>query len=169
MYLKYLVYIIEHKINVGIECLKAGLYIHAITHDLSKFRPSEFIPYARWFYGKQGKDFNGGFAWEFKIHWKLGEEFEMAWNLHQKRNKHHWNFWISIDGKNNFKTISMPPKYIRQMICDWEGMGRKFNDTWIEFYNNNKHKFLLHEETIQRIKELSQQEVDGLTNEKVNG
>ena len=49
-YLKYFLYVLEHKKNVGIECIKEGRYIHAITHDMSKFRPSEFIPYARFFY-----------------------------------------------------------------------------------------------------------------------
>lgn len=33
---------------------KRGLYLHAFTHDLSKFLPSEFIPYAKWFYGENG-------------------------------------------------------------------------------------------------------------------
>jgi hypothetical protein len=51
MYLKYLLYVLEHKWNVGIECLKMGMPLHALTHDLSKFRPSEFIPYAKYFYG----------------------------------------------------------------------------------------------------------------------
>ena len=46
-YWDYFKYIVEHKKNVGIECLKAGMFIHAITHDLSKFLPSEFIPYAK--------------------------------------------------------------------------------------------------------------------------
>ena len=40
----------NHKKNVGIEAWKDGLYIHAFTHDLSKFLPSEFIPYSKFFH-----------------------------------------------------------------------------------------------------------------------
>ena len=51
-YIKYFLYILEHKKNVFKMCWKKGLYLHAFTHDLSKFLPDEFFPYANWFYGK---------------------------------------------------------------------------------------------------------------------
>ena len=51
MYYKYLQYVIKHKYYVMIECFKVGLYWRGLVHDMSKFRPSEFIPYARYFYG----------------------------------------------------------------------------------------------------------------------
>jgi len=53
-YILYLKYIIRHKWYVGIECFKMGVYWRGITHDLSKFLPSEFIPYAKYFYGDYG-------------------------------------------------------------------------------------------------------------------
>ena len=37
----------------------------------------------------------------------------------------------------------MPEKYIKQMICDWKGMSRKFGDTAQEFYMNNHDKIEL--------------------------
>ena len=62
MYWKYFKYVMEHKRNVFIECMnmakkykgqdKIDLIIHAFTHDMSKFLPCEFIPYAKWFYDK---------------------------------------------------------------------------------------------------------------------
>jgi len=122
-YLKYFFYIIEHKWYVLIECWKVGLYWHGITHDLSKFLPSEFIPYARYFYGGKNNK----------------EEFEKAWLKHKNRNPHHWNYWL-LDGR----PIKMPYKYIKQMICDWRAMSRKFGDTPREFYQNNKNKMILH-------------------------
>lgn len=51
-YLKYLRYLLRHKWYVGIECFKRGLYWRGIIHDMSKFRPAEFIPYTNFFYGK---------------------------------------------------------------------------------------------------------------------
>ena len=55
-YINYLRYVLQHKYKVFIQCIKRGLYIHAFTHDFSKFRPSEFIPYARWYYGEKNEE-----------------------------------------------------------------------------------------------------------------
>lgn len=138
VYLQYLSYILEHKWNVGVECVKVGLFWHAITHDLSKFRPSEFFPYAKFFFGENKSC-------------KVKEDFLVAWNYHQKRNKHHWNFWVCVDSEN--KATSMPIKYIKQMVCDWKGMSRKFGDTALEYFDNNKHKMILHKDVEPRIQE----------------
>ena len=51
-YIKYLRYLIIHKFWVFIYCCQYGLYWRGIIHDLSKFLPSEFIPYANYFYNK---------------------------------------------------------------------------------------------------------------------
>lgn len=126
MYWRYLKYVIEHKKNVFIECIKSGQIIHAFTHDLSKFLPSEFVPYARHFQGPG--DRNG---------------FEYAWLLHQNRNKHHWNYWVNSSGD----ALPMPRKYVWQMIADWKGMSRKFGDTAVEFYHKNRENMNLHKDT----------------------
>lgn len=132
MYYKYLKYVLEHKKNVFIECMKLAmqyegkirkeLIIHAFTHDLSKFLPCEFIPYARYFYGNELKT-------DSEI---LKQEFEKAWEHHYKNNKHHEDYW---NGKD------MPYLYIMQLIADWKGMSRKFGDTAQEYYLKNYHKF----------------------------
>ena len=59
-YLKYLWYVIRHKWYVGIECFKKGLYWQGLVHDSSKLFPSEFIPYARYFYGSKEGIKRGG-------------------------------------------------------------------------------------------------------------
>jgi len=50
---KYAWYIIRHKWFVFLECGKRGLVWRGITHDLSKLRPSEWAPYADYFYGPE--------------------------------------------------------------------------------------------------------------------
>lgn len=133
MYWNYLKYVLKHKWFVFIECLKIIQPWHGIVHDLSKFLPSEFIPYARWFYGK-GDD-------------KDKESFDVAWCLHQHRNKHHWDYWIMSNGK----PVPMPSKYVMQMIADWRAMGRTFGDTAESFYAKNKDRMILHSATINLI------------------
>ena len=159
MYLKYFKYVMQHKINVFKCCINkakikiknkeydtaAMLFTHAFTHDLSKFRPSEFVPYARWFYGKYGVNFeigeyptlSDGLA-AVKNRQYDRDQFDAAWEKHYKRNKHHWNYW-----ENKY----MPYKYILQMICDWEAMGMKFGNSAKEYYIKNCDKIKLHSQS----------------------
>jgi len=102
MYWDYFKYTIKHKWYVFNFCIRKGMFIHAFTHDLSKFLPSEFIPYAKHFYGKEENDI----------------PFRIAVLKHYHRNKHHFAYWIGTDGK----TYSMPRRYVKQMIADWQAM-----------------------------------------------
>lgn len=82
---------------------------------MSKFRPSEFFPYARHFYNPDGlskPDYDNDY-------W-----FEKAWLLHQHRNPHHWQHWVLE--KDNGETICIPikPTYLKEMVCDWIGAGK---------------------------------------------
>nr|WP_318286361.1 DUF5662 family protein [Paenibacillus xylanexedens] len=49
-YWRYFLYVTEHKLNVFIESWHEGLYLQGIFHDLTKFCPHEFFPYAIKFY-----------------------------------------------------------------------------------------------------------------------
>ena len=148
IYIKYLKYILEHKKNVFIECMILAkqywnekyfkknnrkvvreLIIHAFTHDLSKFSLKEFIPYAKYFYGK-------------KKTLKTKDDFENAWEHHYTVNKHHPEYWT---GKN------MPIKYIRFMVCDLKAMSRKFGGTAQEYYLQNYNKWDISHETRHRL------------------
>lgn len=102
------------------------MYLHAFTHDLSKFRSSEFIPYSRYFHGDGDNK----------------EEFQRAWEIHYKRNKHHPEHWIGQD---------MPIKHIKEMICDLKGMSRKFGGTAQEYYLKNYYKWDMTKETRRKL------------------
>ena len=125
---KYFKYILEHKKNVAIECWKEKLYIHAFTHDLSKFLFCEFIPYAKYDFQNLNNNTN-----------KIKDDFNRAWQHHKDNNKHHWDYWHE-------RNLSMPLKYKIQMICDWKAMGRKFGNTAQEFYLRNFDKIKLQQE-----------------------
>lgn len=114
-YFNYLKYVFEHKKNVFKVCWRAGAYWHAFTHDLSKFLPSELIPYANHDFSSKEHD----------------PKFEEAFEKHYRRNKHHWQHWIDKD---------MPEKYINQMIWDWEAMSLKFGGSAKQYYEANRHK-----------------------------
>ena len=110
-HLKYLRYIVRHKWFVLLECWKRGLYWRGLVHDLSKFRPSEWFPYAQYFYGDNKEEALDGF-YDARAH-------------HQNRNKHHWQYWVRIDDDNEgLMLMPMPAKYRAEMLCDWIGAVR---------------------------------------------
>ena len=145
-YLKYLKYILKHKWYVFLECWKKDKTWLGIIHDWSKFLPSEFIPYANHFYGK-GKDIKTGR--DATGYYRAGDsddnKFNFAWLLHQKRNKHHWQWWILPMDDGTEKIFPMLYRYRGEMVCDWKGAGRAQNSkcTIEEWYEKNKDKMRL--------------------------
>lgn len=124
-YDKYLWYVLRHKWFVFLECCRLGIPWRGVVHDLSKLRPSEFIPYARHFHGpgaggiKEGRDKTG----YYKPTDTGDKAFDFAWLLHQKRNKHHWQWWVLPEDEGGLKVLEMPQKYRLEMLADWRGAG----------------------------------------------
>lgn len=149
-YCKYLWYVIKHKWFVFIECYKLGIPWLGIIHDWSKFRPSEFIPYTRHFFGgrksgiEKGRDSTG----YYKPYDTGDKDFDFAWFLHQKRNKHHWQWWVFPLDKEGYKMLGMTQKYRKEMLADWKGAGRAQKTPGVEvWYQKNKDKLQLHPST----------------------
>jgi hypothetical protein len=139
-----------------IECFNCGLTWRGITHDLSKLLPDEFFPYANFFYNKNPRDKTG----YYKPTDTGDKAFDFAWLLHQKRNRHHWQWWILPEDNGGVKVLKMEEPFLTEMICDWIGAGKaqghfspKDNPmletlTW---WKANNHKMQLHEETRKEI------------------
>jgi len=108
-------------------------------HDWSKLLPSEFFPYASNFYG-------GDYAHKY---FEVKQRVDVAWLYHQRRNKHHWDYWVNSEGV----ALPMPAKYVKQMVCDWNAMGKVFGDTAKEFYHQKKDSMRLHSSTIEIIEQ----------------
>lgn len=132
-HLKYLRYVLRHKRFVFHEGRKLGVPIfQLLAHDLSKFRPDEWAPYADYFYGTGTyKDQDG---------------FDRAWLLHQHRNPHHWQFWVLREDSGAETVLRMPDRYAREMLADWRGAGRAINgkDETAAWYRKTEHARRLH-------------------------
>jgi len=154
-YLQYLWYVLRHKWFVFLESCKLGIPWPGLIHDWSKFRPSEFLPYTRFFYNPDGsrrqrRDKTG----YYKPSDTGDPAFDFAWFLHQKRNAHHWQYWcLPIDG-GGLKLLPMPDRYRREMLADWRGAGRAQGtpDT-LAWYTKHRNDLQLHPETRQWIEE----------------
>lgn len=145
---QYLKYVLRHKWFVFRSGLKLGVPLYLlILHDISKFRPSEWFPYVHYFYGRP--KLKDGY-----IHTPGSDgSFDLAWLKHQKRNKHHWQWWVLIyDNNVEPKTIEMPDRYMREMLADWMGAGMAQGkpDT-LAWWMKNKPHIMLHAGTAQWI------------------
>lgn len=135
---KYLQYVLRHKWYVLVEGLKLRVPIwHLIAHDWSKFLLEEWMPYARAFYKSNGLG-----------HYQPDMAFLIAWNAHEKRHKHHWQYWVLIQDSGEQVPLPMPDRHRREMLADWRGAGKAQGkpDT-AGWYQVKKDKMLIHPET----------------------
>jgi len=141
-YLKYLKYVIKHKYYVAYFCFKNGLYWQGIFHDISKFGWDTFITYANHFYS--GKYTEGNSETGYSKPVKTDDpEFDYSWLIHQRTQKHHYQFWILVNEKGILKFISIPDKYWIEMICDWYGASIATGKSNKSNYKENTRKWYL--------------------------
>lgn len=137
----------RHRRQVRKNCFKVGLIRQGLTHDLSKFSPSEFIPGARYWQGNRSPQ-----AREREL---FG--YSPAWLHHKGRNKHHFEYWTDVDKNGGVIPVDMPPKYFAEMICDRVGAskvykGKDYTDASpLEYYNGRKDSVFMHPETAKRL------------------
>jgi len=156
-YLRYLWYIIKHKYYVIQACQDMGCPEVGIFHDWSKFLPSEFFPFANHFGIKQSAKLRDKTGY-YKPTDTGDPEFDFAWFLHQKRNKHHWQYWVLPIEYSGVKVLEIPDLYIKEMYCDWIGaslaQGYGGITGVVKWYEANKDKLQLGEITREKIEEL---------------
>jgi hypothetical protein len=145
-HLQYLRYVLRHKWFVFLAGFDLCVPIwRLIVHDWTKFQPVEWFPYVRFFYGNgRSREQLGSYSADQV----QDGDFELAWNHHQKRNDHHWQYWIRFGDDGTVLTIPMPDVCRREMLADWRGAGRALGKTDTPaWYEANKEKLQLHPET----------------------
>lgn len=124
-------------------CFKVGLIRQGLTHDLSKFSPSEFWAGVKYYQGTRSPQ-----AREREI---FG--YSAAWLHHKGRNKHHYEYWVDGDKDGKPVYVKMPPKYFAEMICDRVAAskiykGKSYTDSSpLEYFLSRKDKAAMNEET----------------------
>lgn len=116
---------------------------HIISHhDNSKYSPDEYDAYCNYFYPSDGFE-------------KDESAFNEAWLLHQKRNPHHWQYWVLIKDEGLTETIDMPIWYICEMLCDWHSFTlRDPKSTAYKWWTDNKDKMILSKNTVNLIESM---------------
>ena len=101
--------ITDHKKEVLKGCIKAGIPLQGLMHDLSKYMPSEFIVGAIYYQGNRSPNEGEREAYGYS----------KAWMHHKGRNRHHFEYWTDYDTVTRIMSpVKMPYKYVAEMFCD---------------------------------------------------
>jgi len=96
--------------------------------------------------------FYGPDAEAYKNREKDDEAFDLAWLYHQNRNRHHWQYYLSVNRRKEITIAEMPIKYTEEMFADWigaaraKGQGGVYTPTW---YDNVKDTLILGKATLR--------------------
>lgn len=111
---------------------------NAAHHDASKYDIEEYDAYDQYFYGGNRS-------------YQVVQDFNYAWLDHQKKNMHHWQYWVLIndDAEEGTVALRMPLVYIYEMIADWWTFSWKSNNLMemFKWYGDHRSHIMLHPET----------------------
>jgi hypothetical protein len=141
-HLKYFKYVVKHKWYVFLagRALKVPLY-RLVFHDWTKFLSREWFPYAEYFYGNNSSE-------------ELKHRFDLAWNHHQHKNDHHWQYWILVLDDGGQQILPMSEVARKEMVADWRGAGKAVGKpNTAEWYLKNRENILLHKDTRKWVEE----------------
>ena len=102
------------------------------SHDKSKYSYAEYDAYDYHFYGGGSNEITD-------------IAFDYAWLHHQKKNPHHWQYWVLLKDGGEIVPLDMPLVYILEMIADWWSFSWK-NGNLMEifgWYNEHRDKMRL--------------------------
>lgn len=134
-FFKHFKKVCTHKYWVFRYCVKAGIPLQGLLHDMSKFSPVEFFESVKYYQGTSSpidvaKKENG---------------YSKAWMHHKGRNKHHYEYWQDYFDQGGI-ALEMPLTYKKEMICDYIGAGRAYHgkaftvEKEYEWWQNKKAK-----------------------------
>lgn len=152
-------YVVRHKWFVMLACFEEGLYVRGLAHDTSKFRPSEWFPYADHFFGEGSPNARFKYGYSKGQDTRINDTFDRAWLKHIHRHDHHWQWWLLQEGSGDCKAMPMSTEAMMEMLCDWKGAGRaqgveggwKATKKW---YQENKERMILAPQTRVSIESL---------------
>lgn len=135
--------ITHHRLLVLAGCFRVGLYWQGLTHDLSKYSPTEFWTGAKYYQGtcspnSAERDTVG---------------YSTAWMHHKGRNKHHYEYWTDLNKETGrYESVPMPRKYLVEMVMDrraacmtYQGAAYTDASAW-EYFARSRERRLMHPE-----------------------
>lgn len=141
----------HHRLLVMVGCFKMGLIWQGLTHDLSKYSPTEFLVGAKYFQGNRSPN-----AAE-----RDDKGYSEAWIHHKGRNRHHYEYWTDMNRETRvYEAVPMPRKYLAEMVADRIAacktyQGKNYTDgSALTYFNKSAEKRLMHPETRQQLEHI---------------
>ena len=143
----------HHRRLVRRGCFRVGLYWQGLTHDLSKYSPTEFFAGVRYFQGTRSpntaeREANG---------------YSLAWMHHKGRNRHHFEYWTDLSPVTRiYEPVPMPVRYVCEMVADRIAAcktyeGKAYTDgSPLAYLDRAKESRLVHPDTMRQLRFLLQ-------------
>ena len=140
--------ITKHRFLVMLGCFRVGLYGQGLTHDLSKYSPTEFWNGARYYQGVRSPN-----AAE-----REDKGISEAWIHHKGRNPHHYEYWTDMNLKTRcYEPVPMPRKYLAEMVMDRRAacmtyQGKNYTDgSPLAYFEKSRERELMHPDTKRQL------------------
>ena len=141
---KHFCTITHHRWKVRSHCFRVGLYWRGLTHDLSKYSPTEFWTGAKYYQGTRSpnaeeREENG---------------YSLAWMHHKGRNRHHYEYWTDLNLQTKrYAPVPMPRIFLVEMVMDriaacktYHGSSYTDGDP-LAYFSKGKANAMMHPET----------------------
>ena len=140
-----------HKWLVLCGCFRVGLYWQGITHDLSKYAPTEFRNGARYYQGVRSPNTAE----------REDKGYSEAWIHHKGRNRHHYEYWTDLNRDTlTYTAIPMPRKYLVEMVMDRRAacmtyQGKAYaDDSALKYLDRSIERNLMHPKTLRELRHI---------------
>ena len=137
-----------HRWLVRQGCFKVGLYWQGLTHDLSKYSPTEFWIGARYYQGNRSPN-----AAE-----REEKGYSEAWMHHKGRNRHHYEYWTDMNRITKlYESVPMPRKYLAEQVMDRRAacmvyQGKDYTPgSALTYFMKSRERELMHPQTRQEM------------------
>ena len=141
--------ITKHKWLVFQGCCQVGLYWQGITHDLSKYSPTEFCNGARYYQGIRSPNTAE----------REDKGYSEAWIHHKGRNRHHFEYWTDLNRETRTYTeVPMPRKYLVEMVMDRRAACMTYqgddyrDDSAVKYLERSLEKDMMHPQTVRELR-----------------
>ena len=152
--LSHFITITKHRHLVLKYCFRLGLYWQGLTHDLSKYSPTEFSVGAKYYQGNRSPN-------DME---RMNTGMSLAWLHHKGRNRHHLEYWIDYNlDKNDPSPMSgmkMPYRYVAESFCDRLAAAKIYlkenytDSAPYDFYLKSKGHILIHPDTASEMEKM---------------
>ena len=140
--------ITKHRLIVMAGCFRVGLVWQCLTHDLSKYSPTEFLMGAKYYQGTRSPNTAE----------REEKGYSQAWMHHKGRNRHHYEYWTDMNRvTRNYEPVPMPRKYLVEMVMDRRAacityQGDAYTDaSALNYFMGSRERELMHPQTRQEL------------------